>query len=60
MAGENFDVIVEIITQVLVIFLDKETMKIWKKQWPKKRLSRGHIFSRVGPFYERAVSNLDP
>jgi hypothetical protein len=23
-------------------------------------MSRGRIFSRVGPFYQRAVSDLDP
>jgi hypothetical protein len=34
--GENFDVIVEIITQAWVIFLDKETMKIWKKNSGQK------------------------
>jgi hypothetical protein len=27
---------------------------------PKLKLFRGHIFSHVRPFFERAVSNLDP
>ncbi len=33
---------------------------VMKKMNSSEYGPRGHIFSHVGPFYERAVSNLDP
>ncbi len=40
-----------------------QKQKSWKGiriMFYNKLIIRGRIFSRVGPFYERAVSNLDP
>ena len=46
--------------QALVKYLVKTILgNFWSNLSPKVKISRGCIFSRVQPFYERAVSDLD-